>query len=615
MSFFDNLPSSWQAGLIVIVDPFLQRRGIKLEMDKVYQELGVAHTSAYESARLLVNRMHTRTPTLKEERKKNNQLQKIINEKSFETDILRYRQENPNCWLQGERHQMTAEFKAFVLLKKKEYKLDWPEISRILGVSEDTLKKFKRGQKDHDQGGGGVSLPGNIVELLSRFFKGRQSKATVKDFCKKYPHVLTELKMSYREMSHLLWQLGFISPKGIFLPNTGLDRIERFAPHCIWGTDGKQMNIIINGEEFVWAWQCLVEYKTTVLVGGLIGKTETTKNLLEAIKVSREKTGVTPMAIVIDNRLSENLPAIRSYLDEMGIKIVKTFPGNAKSNGIVEGNFNIFEKWVGGKVVINGDNAEQLSLSIARMLTEVFTQLRNHRPRPYLDHKTPLEAMAAATPLTSEEEQTIREKIAALANRLKNEQAQPFMSERKEQAITQAIDLLQPKNPEVFRRRLLPSVFTAELILQALSIFTVCCGKHPENEYDHTYFGGILRNLVNQQSLEMLYTHLEGVYVEHWARMHQAMAKTLETPEKACERLSKEYLGAGIPAHGMLALIHLQAIFMMATHGCADRAQTLRASLSQTILKWKCDCHEKRQRLIRKLFEWEALTRGLAASA
>jgi len=135
-------------------------------------------------------------------------------------------------------------------------------------------------------------------------------------------------------------------------------------------------------------WQCLIDYKTTVLVGGLIGKTETTDNLLEAIKISKIKTGVTPMAIVIDNHLSENLPAIRTYLDDWGIEIIKTFPGNAKSNGIIEGNFNIFEKWVGGRVVLECKTAEDFSFSIAQMLTEVFTQLRNNQPRKSLSFNT-----------------------------------------------------------------------------------------------------------------------------------------------------------------------------------------------------------------------------------
>ena len=601
--FIDKLPASWKAGLMEITYPLYQKFGVRLEMDKVYQEFGVGRTSAYEAARLLVSKMEAPQSSLKEERKRNRELQKSLNKKSFYAEILVYREEQPSCWIKGERHQFTDEFKAFVLSKKKEYDLDWTEISELLNIPEDTLKKFKRsGQDDNDDNGPGpINLPENVLEILRMFFKSRSEKATVKSFCEKHPEVLHELKLDYRQLSRVLWQMGFVSPRGIFLNNTGLDRIERFSPHAVWGTDGKQMVIVINGEEFRWVWQCLIDYKTTVLVGGLIGKTETTPNLLEAIKRSREFTGVTPMAIVIDGRLSENLPAIRSYLDELGIAIIKTFPGNPKSNGIIEGNFNIFEKWVGGRLVINGDTVEKLSFSIAEMLTEVFTQLRNNQPRKSLSSKSANEVSNEAIALTDEEKQSIRDKLNALATRLKNEQAKPLVSERKTQALNQAVDELKPPSADVFRKRLASSIFTPDLILAALGIFKKQQVKHPEKQFDHTYFGGILRNLVDKRSVEQLYVHLEQTYTDHWRRMNETLtAKNLavETPVQACERLGEEYLKAKVPAHGLLALAHLHSMFVLASCGCREKATEIRKTLGETVMKWKLNCSEKRMHLL-----------------
>jgi len=619
--FIDKLPAAWKAGLVEVSYPLYQKFGVKLDMEAVYQEFGVGRTSANEAARLLISRIDMPVGSLKEERKKNKQLQRSLNEKSFESDLMRYLRDNPTSCIAGERHQFTDEFKILVLKKKKEYALDWPEISLILAIPEDTLKKFKRVENDKnndDPNGpkGSFRLPENIVERLRKFFQNRKGKATAKSFCEKHPEVLGDLNLSYREFSRSLWQMGFVCPRGIFLQNTGLDRIERFAPHSVWGTDGKQMMITINSKEYRWMWQCLIDYKTTVLVGGLIGKTETTDNLLEAIKISKIKTGVTPMAIVIDNRLSENLPAIRTYLDDWGIEIIKTFPGNAKSNGIIEGNFNIFEKWVGGRVVLEGKIAEDFSFSIAQMLTEVFTQLRNNQPRKGLSFKTANEASAEASPLTSEEEQTIREKLKALATRLKNEQAKPIPSERKHQALAQAVADLKPTSPDVFCKRLSSSVYTAELILCALAIFKKQQAKHPEKDFDHTYYGGILRNLVDQNSVELLYVHLEQTYAEHWQRMKVSQEEKnlkAETSQSACERLSQEYLKAAVPAYGMLVLVHLQSMFMLASCGCREKATELRNNLGQLVLKWKFDCTEKRQRLLRKLFECEALVHQIAS--
>ncbi len=317
------------------------------------------------------------------------------------------------------------------------------------------------------------------------------------------------------------------------------------------------MKVILNGEIFCFKWQCLIDYKSTVIVGGLVREAETTENLLTAIRQAKKATGVTPMAIVIDGRLRENLPAIRAYLDEMGIEIIRTFPGNPKSNGIVEGNFNIFEKWVGGQVVINGQTAEALSLSIAKCLTEVFTQLRNNQPRKGLGQKTATEVHASAQTLSPDEENTIRSKIQALANRFRNEQVVPVVSEGKLQAITQAIEVCSPTDQATFRKRLSPSMFTTDLILDAIAIFKKQQAKHPEKTFDHTYFGGILRNLVDQRSVELLYTQLEEVYNNHWARMAKAMTESKaqgETAEQMCLRLIEEFLSAKIPAQGWITL-------------------------------------------------------------
>jgi len=624
MHFIEKLPSAWQAAIALLAQPIVKRIGVDYDMSLIYSELGVGRTSAFDAARILTGKIESPPGSLKEERKKNRELDKKLRLSTFHIDVLRYLPEHPGSWTQKaeaeERHQFSDEFKVFLLAKKKEYDLEWGEIGELLGIPESTLKKFKAhvDEKTSGDGDGGSALtrlPEAMVDKLREFFQNRRGKATVKDFCAKNPEVLTDLKMSYAGFASLLLQLGFTSPKGIFLNNTGLDRIARFNPHAIWGTDGKEMKIILNGEVYRFVWQCLIDYKSTVLVGGLVGKSETTENLLEAIRQSRETTGVGPMAIVIDGRLSENLPSIRAYLDEMGIEIVRTFPGNPKSNGITEGNFNIFEKWVGGHVIINGCTAEELSLSIAKMLTEVFTQLRNNQPRKGLGQKTASEVLASRPALSPEEESTIRAKIQALANRFRNEQAVPIVSMRKLQAINQAIEAVRPPDQETFRKRLAPSMFTADLILDAIAILEKQRAKHPEKNFDHTYFGGILRNLVDQRSVELLYTQLEQVYNDHWARMARAMMATEKAPETAtqmCERLAQEFLTAKIPAHGWITLACLQSAFMFAVCGSIVEAHGLRERLAELAKKSKIVCAEKRQRLLRKIFECESVVRQLA---
>jgi transposase-like protein/transposase InsO family protein len=610
-----KIPVAWQAGLVLLVRPILKKSGIDIDTNKILKDLGVGRNVALDSARWMVEDIDAPRISPREQKKREKKVQKELNENKFLIEVFKYKEDHAGYAKSGDgRQYYSDEFKLFVLAKKKQFGLSWSDVARLLDISKDTLKKFKRAEKDREDGGSGPSImPDNVRKLINIFLR-RPGKKSVKEFCEKSPEVFSQLNLNYRQVLKWLSHLGFVSPTGIFLKNTGLDKIERFSPHAVWGTDGKNMNIQINGETFRWVWQCLIDYKTTVLVGGLLGEQETTLNLLEAIKKSAEKTGVTPMAIVLDNRLSENLPAIRGYLDELGIKIIKTFPGNSKSNGIIENNFSIFERWVGGKVVINGSDNKELSFSIAKMLTEVFTQLRNNQPRKGMGLKTAQEYLNAHTELPEGEKQRIMDRLNELANRFKNEQAEPITSLRKEQSIAQAVNELQPPNEDRFRNSLKASSLTVDIILQALAIFKQRKMEQPEKKFNHTYFGGILRNLANQQRVQWLCTHLEEVYSHHWETMgrllDQQQSESLrQNPIQTCSRLATDYIKMPVPTYNSLILIQLKSMFLLASKGSIQIAKNLREEITTQIKKWKYDNPKKREHILQKLYEWETIVR------
>lgn len=611
----NKVPKVFQAACLYISRPVLEKMGIKYEMQDIYRELQLEPTSVLSQVRQITRNILTEP---KVEVSESERLLKVkLRESLFLNDIFEYQVKHPGCWVKEERHQMSDGFKTLLLAKKEEHDLEWGDVSRLLGIPEDTLKKVRRQSHKDDnnpRGPGGsplIAIPDHIVETLSRFFKSRSGKATVKDFTEKHPEVLVELSLDYRGLSQLLLHLGYVSPKGIFLNNKGLDKINRFIPNAVWGTDGKVMKIEVNGQCFRWVWQCLIEYRSTVLVGGLIGESETTENLLKAIIASKEKTGISPMAIVLDNRLSENLPAIRAYLNELGIEIIKTFPGNSKSNGIIENNFKVFEQWVmsqGGSVKIKGRNAKELSLSIAELLVEVFTQLRNFAPRKSLGGKSAIEVKNSQSPATEQERSTIQELIKAMANRFKNEMASPIMTEAKKLALERALEELNPPSPEVFKKRLMPSYYTAELILQALVILKNKRAKNPEKIYDHTYFGGILRNLVDQEKLECLSRLLE----EEYRYLQEALVKKIAeknlvplTPSSQSKLIMEECLSAKIPVQVTLALVQLKNILLFIAGRSFEAAYTLCTSIKEKILKTKMVAYQRREKLLRKLAEFE----------
>ena len=218
MSPLEKLPSAWKAAIVLMSEQILKTLKVN-NTEKALKELGVGRSTAYESARLLITKAQTPPGSLKEERKKNKKLQQELNEKSLLVDISNYERNHRGCWIQeGERQQFSEGFKIFVIEKKEEYALSWSQVSRLLGIPEDTLRKFKKSLPK--RGGPGSKLkelPDKVRKLINKYLTSSKGKKSVKQFCEKHPEVLEELKMEYREVVSWLSHLGFVSPKGIFL--------------------------------------------------------------------------------------------------------------------------------------------------------------------------------------------------------------------------------------------------------------------------------------------------------------------------------------------------------------------------------------------------------------
>jgi len=615
-----QFPAAWQAALALMLRKVFQDMGFEFTANDLCEQLGVGRTTAYNARAEIIDRLKSIPHAgnqIAELKKELDDKNARLKDQEFLGEVYKYRLDNPKCIYELKRQHYTEEFKRFILDLKKEYGFTNEKVSKLLDIPVDTLKKYLKAVETIIPVSTAKELPPEVVELVNIYLhsiKGGK-KRSVKDFCKKNPDVLKQLNMTVRQVTEWLSKLGFVR-KGRFIKNNGLDRIIRFRPNSVWGTDGKQVNIIINRISFKWVWQCLIDYKTTVIVGGLIAKSETTDNLLKAISESKEKTGHSPLAIVLDNRLSENLPAIRTYLDELNIKIIKTYPRNAKSNGIIENNFNIFERWVGGSIVINAKDDAELSQAIACTLIEVFTQMRNNNPRKCISMKTPAEAMneAIENPPSAEEIQTIKGKLQEQSDRFKRDEAMPIIGKQKTTAIDIAVNETRPPDEETFRKMLKPSIYHHNLILSAIAIYKQRCQENPEKNYDHTYFGGILRNLADQQSVEHLDTHLEDIYIRHWESQtindEEAVYTELRiNPWSTFLKLAQDYAEMVVPAYCSMILLQMKECFLMASKGSAAIATALRKELSNMTKSMRKHKKKKRVSLLCKIFEWENLVK------
>jgi len=585
-------------------------------VESVCESLGVGRSSAYEAASLIERRLSRQ----EESRARKNQDKKglIARERDFLIEALRYERAHPGCRERGAaRTAIEPSYKAWIEESRKKHELTQAKVADILDIPIDTLKKFSSMEATAPSSAPPRELSEDVALLVNVYLRTEKGTKSVKGFCEQQPELLKKLGMNYREVLASLRALGFVSRRGIFLKNSGLDKIIRFKPNQLWHGDGKIIDVIFNGKLFRSVWQCLADGKTSAIVGGVIAEEENTENLVRSLRDAEQKTGIKPMGIVLDNRLSENLPAIQAYFDEHQIEIVKIFPGNSKSNGIIEENFNILDRYV-GKIVIQGHTPDEIVRSIKQNIVEIFTQMKNRKPRRSFSYKSLSDVIAESGPGTPEEQLQARQQIKAIADRLKNEQAEPEVRAEKKAAILQAVEKTNPPDREVFMKALENSRFTPELILGSLAIFEQKRSEHPEKKYGHTYFGGILRRQADQRAVELLNTHLGAVYAHHWetlGRLKQTeLAESLKSnPEATCTRLATDFLNMPVPAFSNLILIDLKNAFFVAAQGKVDRAASLRTTVANLIVSSQRIARERRERLLCILMEWENFIRRAAS--
>ncbi|MEI8062403.1 MAG: transposase family protein, partial [bacterium] len=288
------------------------------------------------------------------------------------------------------------------------------------------------------------------------------------------------------QITQALIDLGLRYPRGPSIKNEGTHKKKYFAPHALWEGDGKTLKITLNGEEFSYCWYAFIDQNTTLLVGSSITNNESSESFLQSLKNAKDQVGFFAMGVLIDNRLTnEEKTSVKDFCVEHGIVLVNTFPGNSKSNGIIEGNFSIFEKQV-GKVNVTGKTPREIAESLAKNIVEIFTQQRNHGPRKRLGGRTPDEAGEGA--MRPEYQKTSLEK---LRDRLLREE---LSIEAKLKLIEDLILKFEPfdeASTQKFREIL--KQYSADEIIAAKARFSAQKAKHPENFYRSEYFLAILR--------------------------------------------------------------------------------------------------------------------------
>ena len=289
------------------------------------------------------------------------------------------------------------------------------------------------------------------------------------------------------EMRTVLINLGLHTPRGPQIKNEGAQVKKPFAPQALWEGDGKLMKICVNGVETRWIWYAFIDQSTTLLVGASMTVVESAESFLAALLDGQARVGLSPIGVVIDNRLEgSDLGPVRNFCKDHGIAIVRTFPGNSKSNGIIEGNFSIFERFV-GDMVVTGSTPEEIGRSVALLAAEIFTQQRNHSPRSRLGGKSPGDATEGAT-----RPEHTRNAVEALARRLNREQIDAADLWNLIGKARLHFGALSDATEQKIKRQLIK--YTVLDVVAAEARYLAQIAKHPVKNYGAEYFLAILRH-------------------------------------------------------------------------------------------------------------------------
>lgn len=261
---------------------------------------------------------------------------------------------------------------------------------------------------------------------------------------------------------------------------------KKFEPHALWEGDGKQMNIVINGEICSYCWYAFVDQTTTLLVGSSITDTESSTSFLESLKNSKGSVGFYSVGVLIDNRLPEtDLSLVKDFASKHGITIVRTFPGNSKSNGNIENNFSIFEKFV-GDIYIQGQTSKEIAKSVAKNIAEIFTQQRNHSNRGRLGGRTPAEGCDES--VRPEHRKEAIERMKARFEKTEED------VDKKLKLIETLSQVKMLSNESIEKVKKILKTFSPHQIIAARASFEAQISKNPEKHYPIEYFWAILRN-------------------------------------------------------------------------------------------------------------------------
>ena len=437
-----------------------------------------------------------------------------VNTDSLSRKVLRFVMNHPGCVSRRgtERQRYSDDFRDFLLgmWEKEKVNMDLATFTRATEVPLGTFKDWVRLARPcnaeepgaENQTNTFVNEPGAQEETSAKAAQLETILAEWKhwhgDFIAFCDHLKKHLRIPHGRtlIANILEQLGERHPQrrqGRSPDEKALrGAFETFFPGAQWTGDGSPITVTLDGQQFTFNLELMVDTDSAALVGASLRDEEDSAAVTTAFADGVQTTGASPLSLLLDLRSCNHTAEVNQTLnDTLNIPATK---GRAQNKAHVEGAFGLFQQTV-PPLEINADNPREQARQLLLLAVQTWARTLNHKPRPDRNGQSRVQQYQAAAPTPQQvaqakaalEERVRRQKEALKTNKARTD---PVTRQLLENAFAR-LDLADPTgNISAAIAR-----YPLDAILTGIATFE---GKRNAdtlpNDADARYLLGIVRN-------------------------------------------------------------------------------------------------------------------------
>lgn len=339
--------------------------------------------------------------------------------------VLSFIMQHPGCVYGGGRRQRYSDpFRHFILeLCEQHPDVALESFAAVVQVPLGTIKDWLRGGRKNtdapstsqDPTRTEPATPSRIETILAAWERWEGS------FCAFCKHVSFDLRIAYGRtlIASILEQHGVRIPRrrGGRSPDEKALRqaFETFFPGAQWVGDGTPIEVHIGEQRFGFNLELMVDAHSDAAVGLSTRDEEDSRAVVEAFDQGVHTTGAPPLAVLLDNRPSNQSPEVDQGIAP-AIRMDAT-KGRPQNKAHVEGAFGLFSQVV-PLLAVTATSAKELARQILELVVQTWGRTLNHRPRKDCNGRSRVQIYTGETPTPEQVEQA----RAALEERCRQQQ-------------------------------------------------------------------------------------------------------------------------------------------------------------------------------------------------